>query len=128
MKVLLDTHVFLWLNTQPDRLSAAALTACEDLNNEVYLSLVSAWEIQIKSQAGKLALPVPLDQMIGVQQDNNGLRLLPITLAHISELGALPPHHNDPFDRLLIAQARVENARLMSMDRAFDQYPVSIIR
>jgi PIN domain nuclease of toxin-antitoxin system len=128
VKLLLDTHTFLWLNSQPQRLSAAALAACEASENQVYLSLASAWEIQIKTQIKRLILPVPLEQMIQLQQDNNGLQLLPISLSHISELAALPLHHNDPFDRMLIAQARVEGAHLVSLDGAFEQYPVSLIR
>lgn len=125
MKLLLDTHTFLWLDMQPQALSAAALAACESPDNELYLSLVSAWEIQIKTQLNKLSLRVPLDQMIEVQQADNGLHILPITLPHIRELSALPPHHKDPFDRLLIAQARIEGAYLVSGDGVFEDYPVN---
>ncbi|MDB5969353.1 MAG: domain nuclease [Hydrocarboniphaga sp.] len=125
MKLLLDTHSFLWLDAQPQEVSAAALAACESPDNELYLSLVSAWEIQIKTQLNKLSLRVPLEQMIQVQQADNGLQILPITLPHIRELSSLPLHHKDPFDRLLIAQARIEGAYLVSADGVFKDYPVN---
>lgn len=108
-------------------MSAAALAACESPDNELYLSLVSAWEIQIKTQIKQLSLRVPLEQMIQVQQADNGLQILPITLTHICELSSLPLHHKDPFDRLLIAQARVEGAYLLSADGVFKEYPVNRI-
>lgn len=127
MKLLLDTHAFIWLDMAPDRVSAAALAACQSPDNELYLSLASAWEIQIKTQIKRLSLRVPLGQMIDVQRVDNGLQLLPITLDHVQALSDLPLHHNDPFDRLLIAQARAEGAHLVSADRSFAQYPVDVI-
>jgi PIN domain nuclease of toxin-antitoxin system len=127
MKLLLDTHTFLWLASNPEKLSQTGLAACEDLTNELYLSVVSAWEIQIKRQVNRLQLGVPLDQMIQGQRAANGLRILPVKLQHIYILDELPLHHNDPFDRLLIAQAKAEHAWLVSGDSRFQPYPVDVL-
>lgn len=108
MKLLLDTHTFIWLDTAPEKLSNIALMACEDPGNDLYLSIVSAWEIQIKTQLKRLTLRVPLAEMIPVQQTVNGLTLLTVDLAHIYALQGLELYHNDPFDRLLIAQSKHE--------------------
>jgi PIN domain nuclease of toxin-antitoxin system len=127
MKLLLDTHTFLWLASNPEKLSQTGLAACEDLTNELYLSVVSAWEIQIKRQVNRLQLGVPLDQMIQGQRAANGLRILPVKLQHIYILDELPLHHNDPFDRLLIAQAKAEHAWLVSGDSRFQPHPVDVL-
>jgi PIN domain nuclease of toxin-antitoxin system len=114
MKLLLDTHTFLWLGSAAEKLSHTALAACEDPLNQLYLSVVSAWEIHIKQQIGRLRLDVPLDQMIQTQQSAaNDLRILPVELYHVYALGALPLYHHDPFDRLLIAQTKAEQAWLL---------------
>lgn len=122
MKLLLDTHVFLWIDLEPDKLSQAARTACQSPDNEIYLSVISAWEIQIKQQLKRLTLHIPLSEIIRVQQGDNNLQLLPVELHHVYALDELPLHHNDPFDRLLIAQARSEKAVLVSADRAIGAY------
>jgi PIN domain nuclease of toxin-antitoxin system len=127
MKLLLDTHTFLWLDSCPEKLSHTALAACEDPANQLYLSVVSAWEIQIKRQIGRLQLDVPLDQMIQAQQSANDLSILLVELHHVYALGELPLYHNDPFDRLLIAQAKAEQAWLVSVDSQFEPYPVPVI-
>jgi PIN domain nuclease of toxin-antitoxin system len=127
MKLLLDTHTFLWLDGSPEHLSPTALAACEDPINELYLSVVSAWEIQIKHQIKRLQLDVPLEQMIRGQQAANDLRILPVELHHVYALAALPLHHHDPFDRLLIAQAKAEQAWLVSADSQFGPYPVDVL-
>lgn len=127
MKLLLDTHIFIWWAIQRGKLSATALTACEDFGNELYLSLASLWEMQIKLQTGKLSLQRPLAQLVAEQQQLNGLQLLPVKPAHIYALDQLPLHHKDPFDRLLIAQALHENLPLVSVDTAFAAYPVQVI-
>ena len=124
---LLDTHTFLWLDDSPERLSPAALAACEDPTNELYLSVVSAWEIQIKHQINRLQLDVPLEEMIQGQQAANDLKILPVELPHVYTLRQLPLHHHDPFDRLLIAQAKVEQMRLVSADSQFEPYLIEII-
>jgi PIN domain nuclease of toxin-antitoxin system len=127
MKLLLDTHTFLWLASNPENLSQTALAACEDLTNQLYLSVVSVWEIQIKRQINRLRLDVPLDQMIRGQQSANDLRVLPVDLRHVYVLHELPLYHNDPFDRLLVPHAKSEQAWLVSGDSRLQPYPVDII-
>jgi PIN domain nuclease of toxin-antitoxin system len=127
MKLLLDTHTFIWLDTAPEKLSPTALAACEAPDNELYFSVVSAWEIQIKAQLGRLTLDVPLKDMVEVQQTDNGLQILPVELRHVYALDTLPQVHNDPFDRLLIAQARAEQAHLVTADSQIKLYPVDIL-
>jgi PIN domain nuclease of toxin-antitoxin system len=90
MKLLLDTHTFLWLDGSPERLSARALAACEDPNNHLYLSVVSAWEIQIKYQINRLKLEVSVQEMIQGQQDANGLNILLVELYHIYAYSNFP--------------------------------------
>lgn len=127
MKLLLDTHTFLWLAGSPERLSATALAACEDITNQLCLSVVSAWEIQIKHQINRLQLEVSLEEMIQGQQDANDLIILSVELHHVYTLQQLPLHHNDPFDRLLIAQTKAEQMRLVSTDGRFSPYLVDVI-
>lgn len=127
MKLLLDTHAFIWIIQEPEKLSAKASKAYHDRKNEILLSVVSAWEIQIKHQAGKLRLEDPLAHVIGYERDRNNLKVLPVELDHVFALGELERHHADPFDRLLIAQARVEKAHLLTHDRVFARYPVDVL-
>jgi len=126
-KILLDTHVFLWLKTQPEKVSKTVLDLYQNIDNEIFLSLVSVWEIQIKQQIGKLKLDVSIEKMIREQCAVNGLNILPINLSHIIGLNEFPLHHKDPFDRLLISQAKIENTILVSSDRYFSKYDVKII-
>lgn len=126
MKILLDTHTFLWWTLEPEKLSQPVLTACQDKENLILLSVASAWEMQIKLQSGKLKIDLPLAEVIDNQREANGMEILPVTLAHVLALQSLPPHHKDPFDRLLIAQANVENAVLVSKDAVLGQYPVQL--
>jgi PIN domain nuclease of toxin-antitoxin system len=126
MKLLLDTHVLLWLNDAPEKLSPLALTLCQDRANELYLSVVSIWEIQIKHQLGKLELDVSLAEIVRIQQTDNELKILSMELLHIYTLETLPFYHNDPFERLLIAQAIHEKMSLISADKQFIQYPVKV--
>ena len=102
MRLPLDTHVFIWWADDPERLSPAALAALEDEANELLLSVASVWEMQIKIQLGKLKLSVPLKELIKNQQETNNLTVSPVALPHVLALDALPFHHKDPFDRLLI--------------------------
>ena len=127
MKVLLDTHAFIWLDTQPEKLSKTAMEICQDTDNQLYLSMASIWEMQIKVQLGKLKLKIPLADMLTVQQQENDLNVLNIALAHIYQLQALPFHHNDPFDRLIITQSVLENMTLISVDEKFKAYDVSVL-
>src|SRR5437660_876360 len=104
MKLLLDTHVFIWWDSDPGQLSAPALAALRDPANSVWLSVVSVWEIVIKVQLGKLTLRLPLADIVA-QQQANGLQILAVTLLHSLAVEGLPPAHKDPFDRLLAAQS-----------------------
>jgi PIN domain nuclease of toxin-antitoxin system len=127
MKLLLDMHTFIWWDSEPRRLSPEVLALCQDSENLLLLSVASAWEIQIKKQLGKLELALPLAELIESQQRINNLEILPVRLEHVLQLETLPPHHKDPFDRLLIAQAITEQAALVSSDPAFAKYPVQLV-
>lgn len=127
MKYLLDTHIFLWMNDCPEKLSKNALNICQNPQNELYLSLVSVWEIQIKSQLKKLELSSALSQIVETQQKDNNINLLPIKATHIYMLDSLAFHHNDPFDRLLIAQASAENFYFISADSKLKVYFEKVI-
>jgi PIN domain nuclease of toxin-antitoxin system len=127
MKLLLDTHIFLWLNSEPEKMPPTAYEACRDPHNQLYLSHVSPWEIQIKQQIGKLQLRAALSELIETQAKENGLTMLPIELVHIYALSQLPCHHNDPFDRLLIAQARIESMVLVTVDQKISLYDIKTL-
>src|SRR6267143_4659819 len=128
MKLLLDTHIFIWWADQPERLSQAALSALEDEANELLLSVASVWEMQIKIQLGKLKLSLPLKDLIKNQKETNDITVSPVTLAHVLALDALPFHHHDPFDRLLIAQSIEEALTLVSEDSQFSAYSVKLLQ
>jgi PIN domain nuclease of toxin-antitoxin system len=124
MKLLLDTHVFIWLNFEPQKISDRIRDKCSNPSNQLYLSMVSPWEIQIKKQLGKIKFESPLRKLINVQIEQNDLILLPIQLQHIYALNNLPHIHKDPFDRLLIAQCHVESMKMVSMDKKMQQYSI----
>jgi len=126
MKGLFDTHTFIWWDSDPSKLSVAALAFLQDPANTIYLSVVSAWEILIKLPLGKLTLQTPL-QIILAQQQANGIQILPVQLDHVLTVASLPTVHKDPFDRLLVAQAISEGSVLLSADQVFNHYPVSIV-
>jgi PIN domain nuclease of toxin-antitoxin system len=128
MNLLLDTHIFIWWADEPEKLSSVALSALEDETNDLILSVVSAWEIQIKIQLGKLKLSQPLKGLVESQQETNDLQLLHIELPHVLALDSLPLHHKDPFDRLLIAQSIVEGVTLVTADDKFSAYPAKLLR
>lgn len=127
MNLLLDTHTFLWLVGSPALLSLTAHAAIQERSNTLYLSYASVWEMQIKLQLGKLVLPAALDCIVEEQQRVNNLQLLPIALGHIYALGALPSHHKDPFDRLIIAQSLAEDWRIVGNDSKFAAYNVQLV-
>jgi PIN domain nuclease of toxin-antitoxin system len=127
MRLLLDTHAFMWWDSASSRLSPQVSAACHDRSNVLLLSVASIWEIQIKSQLGKLHLVRPLSEITADQQQSNQLQVLPVALEHVIALHQLPMVHRDPFDRLLVAVARVENTTLASGDPIFRQYPVSLL-
>ena len=122
MNILLDTHVFIWLDTQPEKLSKTAFDLCRDESNQMYLSMASIWEMQIKNQLGKLSFDVSIAEMVLIQQQDNELQILEIQLEHIYRLSDLSKHHNDPFDRLLLSQSLEENMPIISADTKFEQY------
>ncbi len=125
MKLLLDTHTFIWWSLTPEKLSNRVSSLLADPSNDLILSVASIWEMQIKLQLGKLNLELPLRELIETQQRTNNLQLLPIQVSHVWTLENLPIPHKDPFDRILIAQATVEQHSLLSSDAIFDAYPVN---
>lgn len=125
MKLLLDTHTLIWWTLTPERLSDRVSNLLADKNNELMLSVASVWEMQIKLQIGKLNLNLPLEELIETQQQTNNLLLLPIEVDYVWTLKNLPMHHRDPFDRMLIAQAIAEQLPIVSVDAAFDAYPIT---
>ena len=127
MKLLLDTHSFMWWDSESARLSRKALALMKSEENSLLVSVVSLWEIQIKRKIGKLDYDVPLREMIESQQQKSGIIVLPVTLEHIVALDSLPDYHRDPFDRLLIAQASVEQVTLVTHDPVIARYPVQTI-
>jgi PIN domain nuclease of toxin-antitoxin system len=127
MKYLLDTHTSIWWSGQSGKLSPKVTALFQSSSDVFVLSLASIWEMQIKIQLGKLTFPTPLNVVINRQQQINGLELLPISVNHILTLDNLPMHHRDPFDRMLIAQAQVENMPLISHDPVIAQYPITVI-
>jgi PIN domain nuclease of toxin-antitoxin system len=122
MKLLLDTHTFLWFIMGNSNLSANARVLIEDQANKKFLSVASLWEIAIKISIGKLGLSAPFDTLIQQQLSVNGFELLNLEVLHAAALINLPFHHRDPFDRLLIAQSMVEQMQILSIDSAFDAY------
>jgi len=123
MTVLMDTHAFLWFVNDDPQLSARAKSLIKS-DSTVFLSIASVWEIAIKVRIGKLAIPKPLDTFISEQIRLNDFTLLPIRIADCDHVSTLPLHHGDPFDRLIIAQALVENIPISSKDGKFDPYNV----
>jgi PIN domain nuclease of toxin-antitoxin system len=125
MRLLLDTHAFLWFIMGSANLSVNARALIENPANERLLSVAGLWEIAIKTSLGKLTLSAPFDELIPAQLKLNGIDLLNIKVEHLSTLTTLPFHHRDPFDRLVVAQAIVEKLPVISLDRAFDTYGVT---
>jgi PIN domain nuclease of toxin-antitoxin system len=127
MRLLLDTHAFLWADAEPDKLAPRAKAAGEDPANELVLSTASVWEIQIKVMLGKLRLRKLLRGLLEDWVRDSGLVILPVQLEHVLRLESLPPLHRDPFDRLLVARALVEDWHLVSHDPAVTQYAVKVV-
>lgn len=124
MRLLLDTHAFLWFAGSDSRLGAQALSLIQDPTNEVFLSIASAWEISVKVSIGKLTLDRPVGRFFSEQLQANQFSLLPVSLQHAVEVAGLPFHHRDPFDRMLIAQCQVESLTLVSADVLLDAYAI----
>ena len=126
MKLLLDTHAFLWFVSGDDRLSRAGCRALENKEAELHLSAATIWEMAIKSSLGRLMLPVPLDEYV-TEKLANGFRILPVEWRHAAAVEKLPFRHRDPFDRLLVAQALVENLAVVTGDAVFRSYGVKVL-
>ena len=124
MRLLLDTHAFLWFITGNDRLSSTAREAIENPVNANLVSIASLWEMAIKASLGKLTLHRPFREVVTTQMAESGFDLLRVEVDHLAELMNLPYHHRDPFDRLLIAQCRSDDLSLVTCDAAFGAYEV----
>ena len=127
MRLLLDSHTFLWWVKDDPALGRRARAAIADADNECFLSHASIWEMAIKASLGKLRLPSTVERFVVEHCEANSFHLLSITLAHIAAVEGLPFHHRDPFDRLLVAQARHETMTLVSRDASLKGYGVPVI-
>lgn len=127
MRVLLDTQAWLWMLTAPERLSREGRDLIEADETQLLLSAASAWEITVKHAIGKLRLPEPPAQFVPSRLEATGVRPLAIEPVHVLHAAQLAPHHRDPFDRVIIAQARVERLPILTADPIFDLYPVDTI-
>lgn len=127
MRVLLDTQVWLWALLEPDRLGRHAQDLFEDQRQPLYLSAVSSWEIAIKVALGRLELPDPPERYVPARMGEQGISSVAVEHMHALRVASLPPHHGDPFDRLLIAQAQIEKMTVLTADAAFTQYAVDVI-
>ncbi|MDO4450696.1 MAG: type II toxin-antitoxin system VapC family toxin [Moraxella sp.] len=127
MGYLIDTHIYIWADSEPDKLSQIAKNILDNPNCDVYLSMVTLWELQIKVQLGKLTLKTPLNQAIDYIKQNNLYRILPIKEKDILGLKNLPFHHKDPFDRLLISQAKNNHLTFITVDENIIKYDVNCI-
>ena len=124
MRLLLDTHAFLWWVNDSKDLSGRARSAIANQKNECFFSMASAWEIAIKVSIGKLELPYTVERFLPEHLATNAIRELPIEIRHVARAGGLPFHHRDPFDRVIAAQALVEKLAIVSADPIFEKYGV----
>jgi PIN domain nuclease of toxin-antitoxin system len=124
VRLLLDTHVLIWWLMAEPRLKKSAIEHMNNINNIVYVSALSIWEISIKTALGKIRMPTG---NLEAEIENNGFSELPISISHALAAGALPMHHRDPFDRMLVAQARTEGLTIISHDKFLEAYDVPIL-
>lgn len=127
MRLLLDTQCWLWWFAQPEKLNESVIEKIADEANELWFSVASVWEISIKVSIGKLPLPEPIGDYVSTRMTQLGAMSLEITAAHAVRVSGLPLHHRDPFDRMLIAQAQLENMTLVSADLMFQKYDVALL-
>ena len=127
MRALIDSHIFLHMLGDPDRLTSRQRAFIDDASNDLLLSLASVWEITIKYGLGKLRLPTTPENVFPSQLEAFGVELLPLSLEHVLQVHKLPPHHHDPFDRLLIAQAQLIGIPVLSSDTHFPSYGIQVI-
>ncbi len=128
MKLLLDTQCWLWMLMAPERFTAATRAILIAPENELYLSAASSWEIAIKYALGKLRLPGLPGEVVPGLMARSGVVPLPVHHAHALQVAQLPPHHRDPFDRLLVAQAQLEGLPILTADRSFRPYDVEVMK
>ena len=128
MKILLDTHIFLWYITGDTKLPANILNEIRKIENEVYLSAISNWEVIIKYQIGKLPLPKPPEVYLLEQREKHLIMSLSLDEASVCKLSILPQIHRDPFDRMLICQAIEHDLTIATVDHIFNSYPVKIFK
>jgi PIN domain nuclease of toxin-antitoxin system len=126
VRILLDTHVFLWLNTEPERLGDH-LALVENPRHDRLVSAASAWEIAIKASIGRLSLPEPAGRWMPARLASIGATPVPVEHAHALAVADLPLHHHDPFDRLLVAQAQVLGVAILTSDRQLARYDVDVL-
>jgi PIN domain nuclease of toxin-antitoxin system len=127
VKVLLDTHVWLWMLAFPERLGSRAIDLVRSDSDELILSAVSSWEIAVKWALGKLDLPQPPEIYVPDRMQAEGIGSLAVDHGHALHVASLPQHHGDPFDRLLIAQSQVERIPIVTADRRFELYDVEVV-
>lgn len=127
MKVLLDTHTFLWWITDDNRLSSSAREIITNGDNELFLSAAAGWEIAIKAQLGRIKLPKEPHSFIAEQLRLNSIQSIPIHMSHALHIYSLPNHHRDPFDRMIVAQAQLEDLAILTMDSQIARYEIKVI-
>ncbi len=122
MKLLVDSHAYIWMGLEPAKLSPAAAQALTDVANEIYVSVASLWEIAIKTQLGKLDLSAPLPEFVSRLRVESGVHVLSITDEHVFAHTALPSVHRDPFDRMIVAQAHADGFVVVTRDPRIGEY------
>jgi len=127
MRLLLDTHVFLWYITNNSKLSRSAFDAIRDKSNQAFLSVVSVWEALVKYQVGKLLLPSPANEYLNERRIAHRIADLPLDAQAVTHLLSLPLRHRDPFDRMLICQALQHELTIVTGDEQFRHYPVAVL-
>lgn len=127
MNLLLDTHVLLWMHDEIEKLSKSVRDALTVTENALYISTASIWEIQVKFKSGRLKLAKPIDEILDEQIAANDLSILPLDRNHAVNVINLPSTHKDPFDRMIISQAMVEDMTILTADPKFSEYPVKLL-
>ncbi len=127
MRLLLDTHTLIWWDREPSRLPDRVRDAIQAPGNDLLLSIASVWEMQIKQSKGTLQLDRTVRATVESQQERNGVQVVGLTLPHVWELAELPLYHSDPFDRILLAQARADRLTLVSRDAVMRRYGAEVL-
>lgn len=127
MKLLLDTHVWLWMGLQPKRIGRKARALLEDRENDLGVSVATAWEVVLKTAIGKLELPMDASEYVRTRFRRSGATVIPITLDHVLALASLNEQRGDPFDRILVAQALADNRALVTADKKLLAYPIMTV-